>query len=1169
MDNPERSGELMTNVQLVSHLDEEVKIVHDGVKGGRDEVSLISSDDVGTQYMTIQSEQTISKEPQEHLGDCDSQSDTLTASTLSGNGGQGEEMLAHVVQMPSGQHALVVDIMEAVPADGSKNQTHSSSQLKEGAYYTTVPTSGTSVGNRVTLLSPVSTGNSDHHHIQHHSVHHSTESLPVVSRAYIPDTDGMVVATSGHYSETAATSVVEDIMLPHLTEEDRRLAAALVQLVQQQKHQQQHQPTQQHLPVCVSDATNVIMNTAEIQGLIGVGKGLHPEDTHVVVTTDKPVSSTMVVDYIQAVEDGSVVSSSHDKADELVVSSPRIRTRDVDGPYGQPHQDDNSYAKLHVILPHPKKAIMGQGAAVRNRLKRFRTEIEESSVVHMLDTNSPVVDGVQYVTVSNLGTTLKNEHGEVMEMMEVGEEADELGEGIVEEGEEEEILEELEDEDEMEEVCTREELEALDYETGTSEGILGPSDRSLPHKKRIPPKLKGNTLVMDSEEKKKLSQVHVKCYKCEICGEGLASQGDYEAHKEQMHPQDQSVDGVKKNPFTCLLCGQAFPSQYKFFEHLKCHYEPLLENERSQRKVKEEDTEVKHEEEPLAQVETVEMTLVDESQHVVSRAQEEMPQKEIHIIHHQDQPPGVELPAFLCTHCNKTFRRQKAYETHMNLVHGPDEEEEEEEHHQQQPHHTITTHGTVLEETVVVTTKKDQQQTEWIPTFFAEEDDEEDEEDDEEWGDSDVLDRPARRRQHNPGSGGAGDGVNDASTDGQGIGVHQHVCEACGGAFQSRAQLNHHIQEEHPESAHSGNQRKKARKGGGSGSGGGGGGSVRKIEHMTCPTCGRVFNHRNSLVYHMRSHTGERPHQCEVCGKSFFAASALKVHMRLHSGDKPYKCEYCGRHFRQWGDLKYHCISIHSDEKQYQCEYCGKDFARKYSLIVHRRIHTGEKNYKCDFCEKSFRASSYLQNHRRIHTGEKPHPCEVCGKPFRVRSDMKRHMQTHNRETTVTTVTTITTDPLASNGSQTLASDGDPSPPSDSQDHQVHHSSLTGSPQHHTMDPSGTLLGTELVVTTDTSKTEQITEEEAESILPDDGLENHQVVTSAATSAQHTVSQHVSAQPIDLNLVPGRAGVSIQQGHLSASVTEQVVQEVLHYARDPLEQRDNANTLYVWPIYMS
>ncbi|XP_012279977.1 zinc finger protein 846 isoform X2 [Orussus abietinus] len=175
--------------------------------------------------------------------------------------------------------------------------------------------------------------------------------------------------------------------------------------------------------------------------------------------------------------------------------------------------------------------------------------------------------------------------------------------------------------------------------------------------------------------------------------------------------------------------------------------------------------------------------------------------------------------------------------------------------------------------------------------------------------------------------------------------------------------------------------------------------SRKENEEFTCPLpqCGRSFNHKNSLVYHIRSHSGERPHQCEVCGKSFFAACALKVHKRLHSGDKPYKCENCGRHFRQWGDLKYHNTSIHSEQKQFQCEYCGKDFARKYSLIVHRRIHTGEKNYRCEYCNKTFRASSYLQNHRRIHTGEKPHPCTVCGKPFRVRSDMKRHMHTHSR----------------------------------------------------------------------------------------------------------------------------------------------------------------------------
>ncbi|KAF5283230.1 hypothetical protein FQA39_LY17377 [Lamprigera yunnana] len=290
-----------------------------------------------------------------------------------------------------------------------------------------------------------------------------------------------------------------------------------------------------------------------------------------------------------------------------------------------------------------------------------------------------------------------------------------------------------------------------------------------------------------------------------------------------------------------------------------------------------------------------------------------------------------------CIGCNKTFRRQKTYEAHVREMHSKVELTEFSE-----PEDLMAGIN------VVVGTNEhstDEDSKSWDEELHATEED--------------LRELEAQ----------------------------DHVCHICKEPFPMRAILLQHLvtcrtSNDQSENSITNVPKKKPRK---------------KMGELSCTDCDKVFAHRNSLIYHMKSHTGDRPHQCEQCGKSFFAGSALKVHMRLHSGAKPYKCEECGRNFRQWGDLKYHTISLHSDQKQYQCEYCGKDFARKYSLIVHRRIHTGERNYKCEFCGKCFRASSYLQNHRRIHTGEKPHPCEVCGKPFRVRSDMKRHMKTHGR----------------------------------------------------------------------------------------------------------------------------------------------------------------------------
>ncbi|OXA59396.1 hypothetical protein Fcan01_06360 [Folsomia candida] len=113
----------------------------------------------------------------------------------------------------------------------------------------------------------------------------------------------------------------------------------------------------------------------------------------------------------------------------------------------------------------------------------------------------------------------------------------------------------------------------------------------------------------------------------------------------------------------------------------------------------------------------------------------------------------------------------------------------------------------------------------------------------------------------------------------------ENLCPSCDKLFATRSKLEAHVKKLHPDLAmelasienKGGNKKKRSPTG------------QRKQEVLKCAVCDRIFNHRNSMVYHMRSHTGERPHQCEQCGKSFFATSALKVHMRLHSGEKPYK----------------------------------------------------------------------------------------------------------------------------------------------------------------------------------------------------------------------------------------------------------------------------------------
>jgi len=83
-----------------------------------------------------------------------------------------------------------------------------------------------------------------------------------------------------------------------------------------------------------------------------------------------------------------------------------------------------------------------------------------------------------------------------------------------------------------------------------------------------------------------------------------------------------------------------------------------------------------------------------------------------------------------------------------------------------------------------------------------------------------------------------------------------NVCPICDELYTSRANLEAHVSKAHPDVRigprnsssipPKGTPKKKKLP------------TQKKQEVLKCSECSRIFNHRNSLVYHMRSHTGER-----------------------------------------------------------------------------------------------------------------------------------------------------------------------------------------------------------------------------------------------------------------------------------------------------------------------
>ena len=109
----------------------------------------------------------------------------------------------------------------------------------------------------------------------------------------------------------------------------------------------------------------------------------------------------------------------------------------------------------------------------------------------------------------------------------------------------------------------------------------------------------------------------------------------------------------------------------------------------------------------------------------------------------------------------------------------------------------------------------------------------------------------------------------------------------------------------------------------------------------------------------------ENHFKCEICTTLFNTKDKLIVHKRTHIGEK------------QCGDLKRH-EEIHTGENPYKCKTCDKVFNSSSHLQRHMTTHTGEKASKCKVCDKQFSTNSVLKVHMKEHIPvKKPVKCKV------------------------------------------------------------------------------------------------------------------------------------------------------------------------------------------------
>ncbi|KAH7709713.1 zinc finger protein, partial [Aphelenchoides avenae] len=122
------------------------------------------------------------------------------------------------------------------------------------------------------------------------------------------------------------------------------------------------------------------------------------------------------------------------------------------------------------------------------------------------------------------------------------------------------------------------------------------------------------------------------------------------------------------------------------------------------------------------------------------------------------------------------------------------------------------------------------------------------------------------------------------------------------------------------------------------------------------PGCNKSYSYAETLKYHERKHTGERPYVCgyEGCDKTYIHADILRGHERTHTGERPFVCEFegCDKAFTNASCRAKHQKRTHANDKSYHCpvevnpsEQCTRSYFDPSSLRKHIVTSHNRKAY--------------------------------------------------------------------------------------------------------------------------------------------------------------------------------------------------------------------------------